>query len=167
MSTATVVMIFALAIFAVLILVLLLLLFRMQRQMTQQAISHHEELDAARHDSIERSRVTLKGQMAEQMVTILREFPYLPADARFIGDPIDYVVFPGYTNVRDGEGDPEELEVVLLEIKQGSARLSTLQRAIGRAVAANRVRFEVGQVDGDGVLKVSEYPRKRPPRSAQ
>ena len=32
-------------------------------------------------------------------------FRYLPADARFLGDPVDYVIFSGYTDVRDNRRD--------------------------------------------------------------
>ena len=39
--------------------------------------------------------------MAEQMAPLLPGFAYLPADARFLGDPIDYVIFDGYSAVKD------------------------------------------------------------------
>ena len=44
------------------------------------------------------SRAVLKGKMAEQFAPILPEFQYLPSDAKFLGDPVDYVVFDGYTD---------------------------------------------------------------------
>ena len=43
---------------------------------------------------------------------------------KFLGDPIDYVVFDGYTDFRDGEGLAEDIEVVLIDIKSGGARLT-------------------------------------------
>ncbi len=46
------------------------------------------------------------------------EFQYLPSDAKFLGDPIDYVVFDGYTDFRDGDGTAEDIEVVLIDIKE-------------------------------------------------
>lgn len=69
--------------------------------------------------------------MAEQFAPILPEFQYLPSDAKFLGDPVDYVVFDGYTDFRDGDGDAEDIEVILLDIKSG-ARLSKGQQAIAR-----------------------------------
>ena len=34
---------------------------------------------------------------------------------------MDYVVFDGYTDFRDGEGLAEDIEVVLIDIKSGGA----------------------------------------------
>jgi predicted Holliday junction resolvase-like endonuclease len=74
--------------------------------------------------------------MAEQFAPILPEFQYLPSDAKFLGDPVDYVVFDGYTDFRDGD-DAEDIEVILLDIKSGGARLSKGQ-AIAQAVREGR-----------------------------
>jgi predicted Holliday junction resolvase-like endonuclease len=67
--------------------------------------------DEIRKDSVNRSRSTLKGKIAEQMAPILPEFAYNPADARFIGSPVDFVIFDGYTQVKD---DSEGTVAVIL-----------------------------------------------------
>jgi predicted Holliday junction resolvase-like endonuclease len=110
----------------------------------------------ARKQSVDRSRSTLKGQIAEQMAPLLPGFPYLPADARFIGDPIDYVVFNGYTGLGELDNDGDDLEIVLLEIKQGHSKLSRVQRAIARALEEGRVRFVVARVGEDGLVTTKE-----------
>src|SRR5258706_14943293 len=79
------------------------------------------EIKEATKRSVEQSRSTLKGQMAEQMAPFLAGFEYLPADARFLGDPIDYVVFPGRTGLGESDDEDDELEIVLVEIKQGQS----------------------------------------------
>ena len=56
--------------------------------------------------------------MAEQLAPIMPQFEYLPSDAKFWGDPVDYVVFDGYTDLRDGEGRPEDIEIVLVILKR-------------------------------------------------
>src|SRR5215471_12830697 len=61
------------------------------------------EIEAARKQSVNQARVTLKGQIGEQLAPLLPGFAYAAADARFLGDPIDYVVFHGYTDLRDGQ----------------------------------------------------------------
>ena len=109
----------------------------------------HLAIAEARRKGVEQSRSTLKGKMAEQMAPMLEGFNYLPSDARFLGDPIDYVVFNGYTAVKD-DGAPEEVEVVILDIKHGGAKLTPAQRAIARAVQAGRVRVEVVRISEDG-----------------
>lgn len=98
-----------------------------------------ESVGEERRDAVERSRAVLKGQVGEQFAPMLGGFPYHPSDARFVGSPIDYVVFDGYTAVKDGDGG--DLRVVLLDVKTGGARLSREQRRIRRAVERGDVEW--------------------------
>ena len=86
-------------------------------------------------EALARSRATLRGQVSEQLAPHLPGFEFQASDARFLGSPIDYVVF-------DGVSDDEEVEVVLVEVKTGKARLSKGERRIQEAVEAGRVRFQ-------------------------
>ncbi|MPW44178.1 endonuclease [Acinetobacter guerrae] len=110
-------------------------------------LEHQQALAQAQKRSVNTSRAVLKGKMAEQFAPILPEFRYLPSDAKFLGDPVDYVVFDGYTDFRDGEGQAEDIEVILMDIKSGGARLTKGQQAIAQAVQDGRVRFETLRVD--------------------
>ncbi len=92
-----------------------------------------------RKDSVNRSRSTLKGRISEQMAPLLPEFPFSPADARFIGNPIDFVVFDGYTQAKDEKGDA--ISVVLVEVKKGKGRLSREETLIKKAVEEGRVSW--------------------------
>jgi predicted Holliday junction resolvase-like endonuclease len=160
---------------AIVAVVVLLLLWQAERRRSQlrieQLLQDREKSVAdARKESLERSRATLKGLIAEQLAPLLPGFSYLPSDARFLGDPIDYVVFSGATNAREqggapgGLGTPGALEVVLLEVKQGGSALSTLQRAIAAAVEAGRVRFEVCRVADDGTVAAQSWQPTRSKR---
>jgi predicted Holliday junction resolvase-like endonuclease len=93
-----------------------------------------------RKDSVNRSRSTLKGKISEQMAPFLPEFPFSPADARFIGNPIDFVVFDGYTKAKDEKGD--SIGVVLVEVKKGKGKLSREERLIQKAVEEGRVTWQ-------------------------
>jgi predicted Holliday junction resolvase-like endonuclease len=104
---------------------------------------HQQALKEAKNRSLDGSRAVIKGKIAEQLAPVLPNFKYLPSDARFIGDPVDYIVFNGYTNVKDNGGNENNLEVVILDVKTGQAHLSQLQQAIAKAINAGRVRFEV------------------------
>ena len=116
----------------------------------------------ARRDSTDQSRAVLKGKMAEQIAPLLPGFNYWPADARFLGDPIDYVVFNGYSGVKDNGTDGDDLEVVILDIKKGRAGLTRGQRQIARAVEEGRVRFEIVRIFEDGTVKSHAWrARKR------
>jgi hypothetical protein len=83
-----------------------------------------------------RSRAVMKGQLSEQLAPLVGGFPYSSKDARFLGDPIDYVVFSGLS------GD-DDVEIVLVEVKTGRSQLSENEKRVERAVARGRVRFEV------------------------
>ena len=93
-----------------------------------------------RKGSVYRSRSTLKGRISEQMAPLLPEFPFSPADARFIGNPIDFVVFYGYTNAKDDKGDT--ISVVLVEVKKEKGKLTREETLIRKAVEEGRVSWQ-------------------------
>ncbi|WP_336041776.1 Holliday junction resolvase-like protein [Acinetobacter dispersus] len=121
-----------------------------EKYIAELELEHKQTLLDAQKRSVNTSRAVLKGKMAEQFAPILPEFRYLPSDAKFLGDPVDYVVFDGYTDFRDGDGTAEDIEVILLDIKSGGARLSKGQQAIAQAVAEGRIRFETLRIDFEG-----------------
>lgn len=151
---------------ALLALVLVVFLWQAERRRGQSRIEqllqeHERNLSEARRESVQKSRSSLKGQIAEQMAPLLQGFRYSPADARFLGDPIDYVVFSGYTDLRDNRTEASDLDIVLLEVKQGSSSLSPFQRAIARSVQEGRVRFEILRISDEGALSSETWrPRK-------
>jgi predicted Holliday junction resolvase-like endonuclease len=130
---------------------------------------HREALKKSKNRSIDGSRAVIKGKIAEQFAPLLPGFDYLPSDARFIGDPIDYIVFNGYTDLKDNGGDEDDLELVVVDIKTGKASLSATQQAIARAIRAGRVRFEVIRPDtsapqGD---RFPQLPSNHSPKGTQ
>ncbi|ENV38036.1 MULTISPECIES: Holliday junction resolvase-like protein [Acinetobacter] len=118
-----------------------------EKYIAELELEHKQALLDAQKRSVNTSRAVLKGKMAEQFAPILPEFQYLPSDAKFLGDPVDYVIFDGYTDFRDGDGEAEDIEVILLDIKSGGARLSKGQQAIAQAVREGRIRFETLRID--------------------
>ncbi|NQT05086.1 MAG: Holliday junction resolvase, partial [Dehalococcoidia bacterium] len=85
------------------------------------------------------SRAVLGGKFTEQMAPYLPEFKYDPTEARFIGSPIDLIVFPGLSR-----GEPEE--IVIMEIKTSrSAQLTPQQRKIRQLIEEGMVRWELLQ----------------------
>lgn len=97
-----------------------------------------EDLEAARADAAKRSRSVRAGKAAEQLVPLAGEFAdrFDTDDARFLGAPVDYVVF-------DGLSSGILREVVLVEVKTGSSRLTPNEREVERAIAEGRVSYEV------------------------
>jgi predicted Holliday junction resolvase-like endonuclease len=105
-----------------------------------RALHHYDEddLEAARRDAIARSRGTRGGRAAEQLAPLVPEFAerFDAADARFLGAPVDYVVF-------DGLADGALREVVLVEVKTGGGRLNANERAVRDAIAEGRIGYEL------------------------
>lgn len=101
-----------------------------------------QQVRQARKSSVTTSRAVLRGKIAEQFAPMFPEFDYYPNDAKFLGDPVDFVVFNGYSDFRDGLCSADEIEVVLIDIKTGDARLTAGQQAVAEAVRQGRVRFE-------------------------
>jgi predicted Holliday junction resolvase-like endonuclease len=124
-------------------------------------LDFQSQIKEATKRSVDQSRSTLKGQIAEQMAPVLPGFPYLPADARFLGEPIDYVVFNGRTNLGNNDIGEHDVEIILLEVKHGQSKLTSVQRAIAEAVEAGRVRFEVAQIGEDGIVTMKVASSKR------
>ena len=103
-----------------------------------------DDVRRARREAIRGSRLTKGGQVAEHLAPFLPGFceSFNPKDARFVGHPIDFVVF-------DGLEDGEVRSIVLLEVKSGdSSDLNKRQRQIRRAVDAGKVRFETLRLSG-------------------
>ena len=113
-----------------------------KREIEIRAEKRFMEMEAQlRGDILRRSRASLKGRIVEQMIPFFEEFKYNPADARFIGSPIDYVIFDGYTDIKDNRKD-RPITVILMDIKTGDSKLTLEQRRIKRALESKRIKWE-------------------------
>ena len=83
---------------------------------------------------MKKSRGVLAGQFAEQLAPYLPGFRWSPSEVRFLGKPIDFVVFRG---LDEGRVD----EVVFVEVKSGASTLSTPERRLRDAIKKRRVRW--------------------------
>lgn len=95
------------------------------------------EVTRLSRQAVTQSRAVLGGRFTEQMAPYLPEFRYDPTEARFIGSPIDLVVFPGLAT-----GDPRE--IVIMEIKSGqNPQLTPAQKRIRQLIEDGMVRWEL------------------------
>lgn len=131
-----------------------------ESQIRELGEQHRRNIKSARKTSVRGSRSAIKGKITEQMAALLPGFEYAASDARFIGNPIDYVIFDGLTEIRDGDLKKDELQVVLLEVKSGGGSLSTTQHTIAQAVEEGRVRFERVRVSDNGDIRIKAWPTK-------
>jgi len=89
---------------------------------------------AIREDAVQRSLAVTAGKVHEQLVPYLPEFGFNPKDARFLGSPVDLIVF-------DGLADGELRRVVFLEVKTGGAALTSRERQIRAVIEARDVAW--------------------------
>jgi predicted Holliday junction resolvase-like endonuclease len=87
-----------------------------------------------RKDAIGKSQSVTMGKMTEHMVPYLPGFGFNPTDARFIGSPIDLVVF-------DGLSDGDVKRIVFVEIKTGVSTLSTRERIVRDAILSKKIEW--------------------------
>jgi predicted Holliday junction resolvase-like endonuclease len=109
--------------------VLLLVHYRLRLQMRE-----------IRADAVRRSAAVVSGKVSEHLAPYMPGFPYDPRDARFLGAPIDLLVF-------DGMNDDDLREIVFLEVKARGSTLTTRERRIRDAVLARRVSWKEFRVD--------------------
>jgi predicted Holliday junction resolvase-like endonuclease len=89
---------------------------------------------ALRRDAVARSAAVTTGKVSEQLLPFLPDFPFNPRDARFLGSPVDLIVF-------DGLSEEAVRRVVLVEVKTGGAGLSGRERLVRDAVRDGRVEW--------------------------
>ena len=87
---------------------------------------------AIRENAVQRSLAVTAGKVHEQLVPYLPEFGFNPKDARFLGSPVDLVVF-------DGLAAGAVRRVVFLEVKTGGAALTARERQVRDVIEARAV----------------------------
>ena len=94
-----------------------------------------KHISAIRQDAVQRSQAVTVGKVSEQLVPLLPGFRFNPKDVRFLGSPVDLVVF-------DGLNDGTVRQVVFIEVKTGAAGLSSRERQVRDAILEKRVSWD-------------------------
>ena len=90
-----------------------------------------------RKDAVTRSMGVNFGKITEHLIPFsihLAEFD--PRDIRFIGSPVDLMIFDGATSKRD------ILDIYFVEIKTGAGQLSKKQKTIREAIEGHRIHWK-------------------------
>lgn len=93
-----------------------------------------QRLPKIRKEAIQKSRAVLSGLLSEQLAPYLPDFPFKPTEARFIGKPIDFIVFEGLD-----EHNPQR--IVFVEVKSGKSTLSKEERKIKDLIKSRKVSW--------------------------
>ena len=84
---------------------------------------------------LKQSRAVLGGLVSEQIAPLLPDFPFDPGDCRFIGKPVDFIVFKGMN-------EQDISEVIFLEVKSGVAKtLNQQEKRLRETIQAGRVSW--------------------------
>lgn len=89
-----------------------------------------------RQDAIKKSQAVTIGKVTEHIIPYFGSiFPYNPKEARFIGSPIDLIVF------NHMETDLDSISIHFIEVKTAGSTLTPKQRAIKYAILNKRVEW--------------------------
>lgn len=90
-----------------------------------------------RRDAIGKSEAVIRGKVTEHLIPYFPEFPFDPRDARFLGTPVDLIVF-------DGLSSGSLVRIVFLEIKTGKkGALSVREKQVRECIGKGLVHYEV------------------------
>jgi len=92
-----------------------------------------KELEETTH-TLRSERVRF-GQIFEQFLPFMKNFDYNPKDVRFLGSPIDLIIFNGLDK-------GESVELVIGEIKTGKSKMSEREKLVKDAVKNKRIVWE-------------------------
>lgn len=87
-----------------------------------------------REDAVQRSQAVTAGKVHEQLIPYLPAFRFNPKDVRFLGSPVDLVIF-------DGLAEGQVRRIVFLEVKTGGAGLSNRERCVRDVIQAGEVEW--------------------------
>ncbi|MBI2542431.1 hypothetical protein HYV80_07020 [Candidatus Woesearchaeota archaeon] len=93
-----------------------------------------DRIPEIREDAISQSKAVRDGQLNQHMAPFLPDFPYNHTEARFMGEPIDFIVFRGI----DGRNVSE---IVFVEVKTAKSQLSDVQKSIKSAIQGSKVSW--------------------------
>jgi predicted Holliday junction resolvase-like endonuclease len=113
------------------------------------------DLVKARRDSVDKSRSVVSGKVQEHLAPLFPAFlnQFNPKDARFLGTPLDFIVFDGLD-----EGDVRR--VVFVEVKTGKASLLSRERRCRDAIEAGRVEYQFLRLPADEIKAADEAPQQ-------
>ena len=116
-----------------------------QQKTIQRLVASIESMKIQSKQNTSTQRSVIKGQIAEQLLPLLKTCDYVSSDMRFLGMPIDYIIFEGLTETRDGECYISN--IIIADVKTGKASLTKEQKAIKDAIDGRRVSWKTIRIE--------------------
>lgn len=107
-----------------------------------------------RQDAVARSQSVILGRVSEHIAPYLPEFEFNPRDARFIGNPIDFIVFNGLS-------DGVLKSIVFVEVKSGDSQLTPRERAIRDIISKGFIEWREFRIQTIKDQKKQENDKQR------
>ena len=96
-----------------------------------------DEEKKIRQDAVKKSEAVTRGKVTEHLIPYFPDFEYNPKDARFLGTPVDFIVF-------DGLSEGEMKTVIFIEVKSGKTdTLSKREKLIRECIDRGKVSYEI------------------------
>lgn len=114
----------------------------MERQVSEKAETlfrtwKMDEEKKIRQDAIKKSEAVTRGKVTEHLIPYFPDFEYNPKDARFLGTPVDFIIF-------DGLSEGEMNKVVFVEVKTGkTGALSPREKLVRDCIGRGKVSYEI------------------------
>jgi predicted Holliday junction resolvase-like endonuclease len=110
-----------------------------QKSLEERLKERQEELKKSMKRATTGAQTTAKsvnvGKLLEKVFPTMNDFKWELSDCRFLGEPIDLVIFHGLT-----AGNVESIR--FLEVKSGKAVLNKHQKNIKEAIENNKIKYE-------------------------
>lgn len=115
---------------------------------------YHQGIKSPIKHALSSSRNSFKKELGEIFCPFQNGFSYNVRDCRFIGHPIDYIIFNNLEAYREGQKEIDDIEIIFIEVKTThSANLSKVQKAIEYAISNKRVKFKTYKYDDETINK--------------
>lgn len=123
------------------LVLLFFVLYAWEKSKNIRLIKKHEiEIKESRKEAVKRSRSTIEGQVFEQLVPHFPEWAHTPSEARFLGSPLDFIVFDGMST-----GNPKK--IIFVEIKTGKSETTPLQNKLKKIIKDKKVEWEIIKIE--------------------
>lgn len=120
---------------------------QIQKQQIEFEKWKQETIDEVRKATAKSMSQAIKGRLGERFAPLLPMFEYEIADARFIGDPIDFVVF-------DGHSKEDIQKIIFVEVKTGKTKnLTKKERQIRDRIKDKKVEWNLCHIDTGEIEK--------------
>lgn len=129
-------------------------LSKVQNAIDYTVLSKRVKFKTYNSQNLTNSQNNFKKEFNEIFCPLQDDFPYNPRDCRFIGNPIDYIIFNNLEAYREGQKEIDDIEIIFVDIRQiNSTGLSKVQNAINHAISNKRVKFKTYKYDDDTINK--------------